>query len=125
MRMARAPKEQVDHLTKFLEWLEQFEEYGHDIRKFDGETGECPQISDEEAMDYIKSEFSRLNRRLSVGSCWHRVVWGYQVLHDNVCDPALDYLEFKPELAEIIAAGSPMEIPVDVHPFAVDAFQTV
>lgn len=27
-----------------------------------------------------------------------RVTWGYRVLFQNVCDPALDYLEWKPEI---------------------------
>jgi hypothetical protein len=31
-----------------------------------------------------------------------RVVFGYEILVDNVCDPNLDYLEFKPELKELL-----------------------
>ena len=124
MKMARATKEDVEHLTKFLQWLERFEEYGEDLRTLDEETGECSSISDADALSYITSEFGRFGRKRSVGSCWNRVIWGYQVLHDNVCDPEKDYLDWKPELQAVIDAGSPMEITVDVHPFAVDAFET-
>ena len=30
-----------------------------------------------------------------------RVIFGFEVLVDNVCDPDLDYLEFKPEIKKL------------------------
>jgi hypothetical protein len=35
---------------------------------------------------------------------WRRVVFGYGVLVENCADPALDYLEFKPEILAAMAA---------------------
>jgi hypothetical protein len=29
---------------------------------------------------------------------WRRVVWGYDIMVEQCCDPNLDYLAFKPEL---------------------------
>ena len=35
---------------------------------------------------------------------WRRVVYGYGVLLENCADPALDYLEFKPEILAALAS---------------------
>jgi hypothetical protein len=42
---------------------------------------------------------------------WARVVFGYQVLKDNVCDPAKDFLDWKPgeSPAEIQALRNELE----------------
>ncbi len=42
--------------------------------------------------EWIREEFNQVGHR------WQRVVEGYPILRDNVCDPNLDYLEWKPEL---------------------------
>jgi hypothetical protein len=31
-----------------------------------------------------------------------RVIIGYEVLVDNVCDPDLDYLDYKPEIKKLL-----------------------
>ena len=126
VKMARATEEDVKVLREFLEWLENYSEYGTDSRKeYDGDADSYPVIDDEAALEFIREQFSRFRRTRNVGMVWNRVVYGYSVLHDNCCDPEKDYLDWKPELRAVIDAGSPMEITVDVHPFAVDAFETV
>lgn len=126
MKMARATQEDVKVLREFLEWLENYSEDGTDSRgEFDEDAYSYPAIDDEAALEFIRGQFSRFCRTRNVGTVWNRIVMGYEVLHDNVCDPEKDYLDWKPELQAVIDAGSPMEILVDVHPFAVDAFLTV
>ncbi len=43
-------------------------------------------------MDYYQSHISWIHMR---------VIFGFEVLVDNVCDPDLDYLEFKPEIKKL------------------------
>lgn len=125
MRMAKASAEDVDRLRFFLEWLENYADNGTDSRKLpDDDDGDFPEISDEDALEYINEQFSRCTRGATVGTSWRRVVWGFQILHDNVCDPDADHLEWKPELKAIIENAQPFESPVDFHPFAVDAYLT-
>ena len=125
MRMAKASAEDVETIQRFLEWLENYADYGTDSRKpADDETGDYPEISDDDALEYIRSEFNRWGHVPSVGSGWRRVVWGFRTLHDNVCDPDADHLDWNPELKAIITNAQPFESPVDFHPFAVDAYMT-
>lgn len=125
MKMARATAEDVKILREFLEWLEKYCEFGVDASKeYDEENGRFPAIDEEEALQFIRRQFYRYSRKKNVGHVWNRVVMGYEVLHDNCCDLEKNYLEWKPELLQIIEAGTPMEICVDVHPFAADAFVT-
>ncbi len=46
--------------------------------------------------EYIKRKWNEANRCGSFG----RIVMDAAVLIDNVCDPALDYLEYRPEMLE-------------------------
>lgn len=125
MKMARASADDVDTLQNFLEWLENYADNGTDNRRPpDDEDGDFPEISDEDALQYISSQFSRWTRGNTVMTCWRRVVYGFQILHDNVCDPDADHLDWKPELKAIIENAQPFESPVDLHPFAVDAYLT-
>lgn len=125
MKMAKASADDVEKLQRFLEWLEQYENDGTDLRQAgDDENDQLPEISDDDALEYIRSEFSRWTRGATVGTCWRRVVWGFKILHDNVCDPAADHLDWKPELKAMMMAAQPFESPVDFHPFAVDAYMT-
>lgn len=125
MKMARATEEDVKVLREFLQWLQNYSEDGSDSRgEFDEDSYSYPAIDDEAALEFIRRQFSRFCRTRNVGMVWNRVVMGYEILHDNVCDLEKDYLDWKPELQAVIDAGSPMEITVDVHPFAVDAFET-
>jgi hypothetical protein len=125
MKMAKASADDVNQLRGFLEWMENYAEHGTDERKdVDDESGELPEISDEDALEYIRSQFSRWTRGNTVLTCWRRVVWGYSILHDNVCDPDADHLDWNPELKAIFKNAQPFESPVDLHPFAVDAYLT-
>ena len=84
-RMAKAAPEQVESLRDFLELLDDREFIGV-LQDFAYEQGS------EIAGEVLKKYRAIFN--------WRRIVEGYQVLVDNACDPALDYLEFKPEIRE-------------------------
>lgn len=78
-RMAKATPEDISKLRYFLEKLDEYQSEGID--------------NDEDFILDIMGDFEVIHG-------WRRVVEGYQVLVDNACDPALDYLEFKPEIRE-------------------------
>lgn len=121
MKMAKGSNADVDAVTAFMLWLEEFCEYGTDAENQD-DNDEDRKISDEQAMERIKEEFSRWSpRRHTAAGSWRRVVMGFQILRDNVCDPDADTLEWNPELKALIeAADSPALEP---HPFTADAWQ--
>ena len=40
---------------------------------------------------------------------WRRVVFSYEVLVSNTCDPEKDYLDWKPEILKLMAKEKEME----------------
>lgn len=124
MKMAKASADDVKRVVDFFEWLETFCDEGVDNSKPYDEENDCfPALEDEAAMDAIKTEFSRWTRRPTVAASWRRVVWGFSILCDNVCDPSSDVLEWKPEIKSALEAVEDFEF-AEIHPFAVDAFVT-
>ena len=106
MKMAKAPKEQVDTLRRWMqfndeisridplderEWNDFLEDWGDDERF----TPIIKHCTDENGFkweyywDYYQSHISHIHMR---------IIMGFEVLLDNVCDPDLDYLDYKPEL---------------------------
>lgn len=120
VKMARASEEDIEKLVAFMEWLENYFEYGTNLKELD-ENGDPEEIDDDEAIEFIRAEFSRFTRRATVMTCWRRVVWGFRILLDNCTDPDADCLEWKPELKQLLEnAESPALEP---HPFTADAYQ--
>ncbi len=59
----------------------------------------------EEEIKYPEMTDEQLREFVEKAPVMFRVVFGYQVLVDNCCDPAADTLEWKPDIAEAIAAA--------------------
>jgi hypothetical protein len=108
MRMAKAPQEHVDRLRKWLQFNDELckidptNEFEWDEFKKDWEDDFNPIIKhceDEDGfnweyyMDYYQSVISHIHMR---------IIFGFEVLVDNVCDPELDYLDFNPELKKLL-----------------------
>jgi hypothetical protein len=104
MKMAKAPQKHVDKLRHWLQFNDEFCKidpyYEWEKFKIDWEDNEdfLPIIKHceddnrfnwEYYMDYYQSHISWIHMR---------VIMGYEVLVENVCDPDLDYLDYKPEL---------------------------
>ena len=111
MKMSKAPKEHVDKLRTWLQFTDEltsidpenerewqrFKDDWSEDEDFDPIIKHC---EDEDGrfvysyyFDYFQSHISHIHMR---------VVFGYEVLVDNVCDPNLDYLEFKPEIKSLM-----------------------
>ena len=80
MKMAKASKEEWEACMRFANELEQEIKY--------------PEKTDQELAAWVRQ-----------APCLFRVVFGYQVLVDNCADPALDYLDFKPEIKAALQAA--------------------
>jgi len=93
LRMARASQSDFDDTLKFLTQMDLVLEYGY----FEGEEEDEREWLDEEATALKIGKWVLENRRLLFG--WERVVWGFDTLLREVCDPNLSYLDYKPDLA--------------------------
>lgn len=93
MTMARASQKDFDDTLKFLTQIDNVLEYG----SFEGEDEDEAQWLDEEATARKIGQWVMENRNLLFG--WGRVVWGFDTLLREVCDPSLSYLDYKPDFA--------------------------
>lgn len=111
MKMAKAPQEHVNRLRTWLQFTDELSqidpensrEWGNFKEDWSEDEDFNPIIKhceDDEGrfvyeyyFDYYRGNISYIHMR---------IVFGYEVLVDNVCDPNLDYLEFKPEIKELL-----------------------
>ena len=110
MRMAKAPQEHVDRLREWMqfndelchidpsnnyEWVK-FKEDWNDDERFSDIIKHCEDdewFNWEYYMHYFRSNISHIHMR---------VIFGYEVLVHNACDPELDYLDYKKEIKEAL-----------------------
>lgn len=80
IRMAKAPERDVESLLDFLRELEeQIDNY---------------RFTDDELGKWVDENFKRINGK------YERILNGFTVLVDNVCDPTLDYLDYNPDIKQ-------------------------
>jgi hypothetical protein len=106
MRMAKSPQEHIDRLRRWLQfndelckidptsdydWDRFMEDWGEDER-FVPIIKHCTEEG-EYYWDYYDTQISHIHMR---------ILMGYEVLVDNVCDTELDYLDFNKELKAMI-----------------------
>lgn len=78
--MAKADPAEVDALRVFMETLEEkLSDYDQDVL---------------DVGKWVIDNFP----------AWRRTIEGYPILVENACDPALSYLDWKPELKQFIEA---------------------
>ena len=109
--MAKAPQEHVDKLriwmrfndvlmkidpTYFREWLD----FKRDWDEDEAYTEIILQIEDEEGN--FSWELYASYYQENISHIWNRILFGFEVLLDNVCDPELDYLDFNKELKAML-----------------------
>lgn len=84
MKMAKANQDEVERLRVFMSELEEKLNQGGDLRNIG---------------EWVFNNFPD----------WRRVVEGYPILVENACDPALSYLEWKPELKQFVEESKGVE----------------
>jgi hypothetical protein len=111
MRMAKAP---IEHRNKLRNWLQ----FTDELSRIDPENSREWErlkedwLEDEDFGPIIKHceddergfvyEYYFDYYRSNISHIHMRILMGYEVLVDNVCDPDLDYLDFKPELKKLL-----------------------
>ncbi len=108
--MAKAPQEHVDRLRRWMQFNDElckidptnhfewnrFKKDWEDEEDFNKIIKHCQDdqgFTWEYYMDYYQSYISHIHMR---------VILGYDVLVENACDPDLDYLEFNPEIRNLL-----------------------
>ncbi len=121
MRMAKAPKEHVDRLRRWMQFNDELcrinPENGYEWEGFkkDWEDDDdflpiikhCEYDNGEFSWEYYMDYFQR-----HISHIHMRVIFGFEVLVDNVCDPDLDYLEYKPEIKKLLEEN---DAPVETN----------
>ena len=110
MRIAKAPQEHVDRLRNWMqfndelcnidttnenEW-EAFKNDWEDDERFVPIIKHCEDdkgFNYEYYMDYYRANISYIHMR---------IIFGYDVLVENACDPELDYLDFNKDIKEAL-----------------------
>ena len=79
--MARATDEDIEAVRGFLDYME------------------------EQAEDFVPDPFGLVQRWDDAAASFERIILGYQVLRDSLCDPNLSYLDVRPEIKVLEAAA--------------------
>jgi len=107
MRMAKAPQEHVDKLRKWMQFNDELCKIDptndYDFMPIIKHCEDDKGFNWEYYMDYYQSHISWIHMR---------VIIGFEVLVDNVCDPDLDYLEYKPEIKKLLEQN---DTPVETN----------
>lgn len=96
MKIAKASKEDIDRCVKFFQFVEEFMEHGTHTPEGSEDTID---LEDEQFIERLRKLWGGRFEPPGVDCSWRRVVFGCDILIDNVCDPDADTLEWKPELA--------------------------
>lgn len=92
--MAKASKADIQQCADMFRIIEEFMDYG--TFSTDEETIE---LSNDEFVERLRTLWGGRFRPAGVDCAWPRVVFGCDILIDNVCDPDAETLEWKPEYA--------------------------
>jgi hypothetical protein len=107
MKMAKASQEHVDRLRSWLqfnneickidpllklEW-DEFKKDWDEEEDFQRIITHCVDYSGKFIYDYYWDYYQR-----HISHIFSRIIMGYEVLIDNICDPDKDYLDYRPEL---------------------------
>lgn len=99
LKMAKASRDDFDRVIKFFNFIEEYMEYGTHTPENEDFEEESIDLDDEKFVEMLRTLWGGRFKPPGVYCMWSRVVFGCQVLIENVCDPSADTLEWKPELA--------------------------
>lgn len=107
MKMAKADADDFEKVIAFFRFIEEFMEDGTHTPENDDEEEDSIELDDETFVEMLRKMWGGRFKPAGVDCSWCRVVFGAQILIDNVCDPSADTLEWKPEYAALLAAAEP------------------
>lgn len=109
--MAKAPKEHVDRLRVWMQFNDllmqidplynrEWMDFKMDWSEDEGYTNIIKELEDEEgnfSWEYYASYY-----QANISHVYNRILWGFEILVENVCDPELDYLDYNKELKDLL-----------------------
>lgn len=106
MKMAAASASDVHELQIFLEQLEQIDEDGEFVPRDQWQSDDPKTIdaNGDEVVELIQGAF-----RKGLIAGWRRVVWGFDTLFRNCCDPEAETLEVHPRKPMVEIVDEPTE----------------
>lgn len=102
VKMAKASPEDITKVREFFQFLEEYFEYGTHTPENDELEEESIDLTPEQFMELLSRKWGGRFKPAGVDSAWSRVVFGCEILIQNVCDPDSDTLEWKPSIAKQI-----------------------
>jgi hypothetical protein len=100
VKMAKADKDDIDKCIKFFRFIEEFMEYGTYTEPNDEVEEESIELDDEKFIEMLRKMWGGQFKPAGVDCSWSRVVFGCDILIDNVCDPDASTLEWHPDFAK-------------------------
>lgn len=97
MRMAKATQADIDRVIRFFNTIDEFMDYGSipsDSTSYD-DPDSIEDVTDEQFVERLRELWGGPCGPALVDGSWRRVVFGMQVLVDNVCDKSATVLELR------------------------------
>jgi hypothetical protein len=96
VRMAKASEDDFKKTIAFFQFVEEYRTYTPD------RDAEPVRITGGRFLELLQKLWGGRFKPPGVDACWSRVVFGCQILIENVCDPDKNYLDWKPEFVKLI-----------------------
>ncbi len=103
MKMAKASKADIQRVHDFMQFIDEFMEYG----AITGDSDEEITLDDDAFVARLRDMWGHRFGPCKVDASWRRVVFGCDILIDNCCDPNSDTLEWRPDIAMFLATAEP------------------
>ena len=100
MKMAKASKDDIQRCIKFFQFVEEYFEEGTHTPS---DTDEPERLTESDFVDRLREMWGGRWKPPGVDCAWGRVVFGCNILINNVCDPEKNALELRPDLASAAA----------------------
>lgn len=108
--MAKAPQEHVDKLRKWMQFNDNLMQidptYHKEWQEFKKDWDEDEDFKS--IIEELQTEEGNFNweyyasyYQCEISHIYGRILWGYEVLVENACDPELDYLDYNKEIKNL------------------------
>lgn len=102
VKMAKASPDDIQKVREFFQFLEEYFEYGTHTPESEEFEEESVDLTPEQFVELLGRKWGGRFKPAGVDAAWSRVVFGCEILIQNVCDPDADTLEWKPSIAKQI-----------------------
>lgn len=113
MKMAKATEQDMDAALLLNQMLDELDNCNHPLRSpsfpvdVDGEFNESdPDWFDLDDAEHCQTVLKRIVKVLDKSpGCMNRVIWGFHtIMHNDICDPDSDVLDWHPDFHPVLAA---------------------